>query len=657
MSSLQYPVERLHDFRYRPDIDGLRALAIVPVLTFHYAQRPSGGFVGVDIFFVISGFLISSILYEELEAEAFSLREFYVRRIRRIYPALILVLAAVGAAAWLLSLPTDFVRIGAQIAGSSAFVANFVLWHQKTGYFVAPVESSPLLHLWSLGVEEQFYLLFPAICLVFSKRRWGLPVSLLVIASASMALNLAYAGKHPNVVFYFPFSRMWELFAGAGLGLLSKNVLREKRRTGTFRIWGNALSIVGLALLVLSLGWITPYDLFPGWVALGPVFGTASLIAAGPEAWINRYLLAFKPARWVGLISYPLYMWHWPILCFFHTYLLQKDPGAVMTPMQKVAAALMSVALAWMTYRFVELPIRGMKAGPRRGTSAMWLLGSGSVVGVLGLLIVVQDGFPSRVPSSVASIDHDYTIEMKQNFRDGTCFLEPNQSAAEFSNACVDPEGGGASKPMVLIWGDSHAADLMPGLRSVATEKKLRLAQYTSGYCAPVVGLDQPDRRNCKAVNDWVIARIGVLKPDVVLLSAEWGHAQLNQSSRSRDLFERTITAIKAAGVKKVVIVGSAPSWAEEVPKLVIARLEHAPQPTFPLRLPRRLVSPQNDGALIAIAERTGSVYVPIIDRICDNTGCLAATGPRWQDVLAYDRTHFTAQGAAIVAQSIGPSL
>jgi len=206
---------------YRSDIDGLRAVAVLSVIAFHVAPGWfKGGFVGVDVFFVISGFLISSIIYKELGSGTFSVVEFYVRRIRRIYPALFLVLSFVCVAGWILLLPSDFVALGKQIVGGSTFVANFVLWWQS-GYFSSEAGLKPLLHLWSLGVEEQYYLIFPLICIACyrSKSRLTLPSVFLGIAAASMFLNVAFVSKYSAAAYFLPFSRLWELFAGAGLSL------------------------------------------------------------------------------------------------------------------------------------------------------------------------------------------------------------------------------------------------------------------------------------------------------------------------------------------------------------------------------------------------------------------------------------------------------
>ncbi len=260
---------------YRRDIDGLRAIAVMSVIAFHlFPALCKGGFVGVDIFFVISGFLISSIIYSELESGTFSITEFYVRRIRRIYPALFLILCVVCLGGWILLLPSEFVVLGKQIIGGSTFVANFVLWRQS-GYFTDDSSLKPLLHLWSLGVEEQYYLIFPVICMTFyrSKLRWMLPAAFLVITVVSLFVNVAFVARHSAATFFLPFSRLWELFIGAGLALGLHRNLQTQREISFIAKWKHGIGLLGLALLAISIFGINSSDQFPGWWALLPTIG------------------------------------------------------------------------------------------------------------------------------------------------------------------------------------------------------------------------------------------------------------------------------------------------------------------------------------------------------------------------------------------------
>jgi peptidoglycan/LPS O-acetylase OafA/YrhL len=351
---------------YRRDIDGLRAIAVLSVFAYHLSpERIKGGFVGVDIFFVISGFLISSIIYNELESSVFSIIDFYVRRVRRIYPALFIVLVAVCVAGWFILLPTHFVSLGKQIIGGSTFSANFILW-LKSGYFLPEAEKIPLLHLWTLGVEEQFYLIFPWICVAFyrTKSRWTLPLAFLVIAMVSMAINVTFVVSHRDATFFLPFSRLWELFVGAGLSLSLHRNLQAPWESHILANWRTGIGFLGLALLVVSMFGIDQSDSFPGWWALLPTIGAALVIAAGEAAWSNRYILSCKPAVFVGLISYPLYLWHWPILSFLK--IASVPWGFKISPLLKGAVIVLSFVLAYLTYCFIELPIRHVKQRSQR---------------------------------------------------------------------------------------------------------------------------------------------------------------------------------------------------------------------------------------------------------------------------------------------------
>jgi peptidoglycan/LPS O-acetylase OafA/YrhL len=287
---------------YRRDIDGLRAVAVLSVIAFHVAPaRFTGGFVGVDIFFVISGFLISSIIYQELESGSFSIVEFYVRRIRRIYPALFIILGCVCVGGWIFLLPSDFDSLGKQIIGGSAFVANFVLWWQS-GYFSPEATLKPLLHLWSLGVEEQFYLLFPLICILLyrSKSRRGLTIAFVTVAAISMIVNVAFVSKFSAATYFLPFSRLWELFAGAGLALGMRGRLDSPKDERPPR-WKQAMGMAGLILLIASVFVIDEFHPFPGWWAMMPIAGTVLAIAAGEHSWTNRKILSWPPAVLIGL--------------------------------------------------------------------------------------------------------------------------------------------------------------------------------------------------------------------------------------------------------------------------------------------------------------------------------------------------------------------
>ena len=639
---------------YRSDIDGLRAIAVLSVIAFHVdPARFKGGFVGVDIFFVISGFLISSIIYKELESGAFSIVEFYVRRIRRIYPALFLVLSAVCVAGWILLLPSDFVALGKQILGGSTFAANIVLWWQS-GYFSPEAALKPLLHLWSLGVEEQYYLIFPVICMVFyrSKSRWVLPAAFLTIAAVSMFLNVAFVSRYSEATYFLPFSRLWELFFGAGLSLFLQRNLKPPTESRLLAKWRHGVGFLGLALLLVSIFGIDQFDAFPGWWALLPTVGAVLVIVAGQTSLVNRYILSSKPAVFVGLISYPLYLWHWPILSFMR--IANAEWGANISHLQKGAMIIVAFLLAYLTYRFVELPIRHVRQREQRRKGALWLIGCVSLTGTFGVLVILMGGFPARLPRAVIALDHDFSHDGSNPWRDGTCFLNPDQSAESFSDSCSDNEELRATQPLVLVWGDSHAADLYSGFRALQDQSRVRLAQYTASMCAPIIGIKLRERPASLSINNAVLEHIRNLKPAIVVLSAYWDYLDPDHDRATRDeQLLRTIEILKSSGVQKVVVLGSAPYWSASVPGLLVAELHRNPNNLLPHNLPGSLLEVHDDTELKAVTEKAGAVYVPVFENLCDQTGCIATTGPGWKDVVTYDQSHFTEHGSMLVAQRI----
>lgn len=428
--------------QYRPDIDGLRAIAVLSVVIFHAfpAGKLKGGFIGVDIFFVISGFLITGILLRELKAGTFSILQFYARRVVRIFPALIAVLVTCLVAGWLGLFSDEYAQVGKHVAGSAAFVVNLLLW-QEVGYFDVSSELKPLLHLWSLGIEEQFYIVWPVFLWLAWRWRFSLLKLSITIAAASFAAGVYYTFVDPTLAFYAPPTRFWELMAGGILAYcLTQGIFPSDRHRDGF-------SILGLVLIVAGLLVIKKNYAFPGAWALLPVAGAVLLIAAGPSAVVNRTVLSNKVAVWFGLISYPLYLWHWPILAFLR---IGKADGIYreIAWESRAFAVIAAIALAWATYRVIERPIR------YGGDKRLWVPAlSTAMVALLftGAGIQTMNGIPSRVklsPPSASVLFADYP--------------HPQENAA-----CADvyPELADAwscllskERPAdVAIIGDSHA--------------------------------------------------------------------------------------------------------------------------------------------------------------------------------------------------------
>lgn len=466
-----------NDLKYRPDIDGLRAVAILSVVAFHaFPDALAGGFIGVDIFFVISGFLISGILFSELDDDAFSYLRFYIRRIRRIFPALVVVLAVVLGIGWAVLFSSEYQSLGRHAFAASIFGSNILLW-REAGYFDMNAAYKPLLHLWSLGVEEQFYVFWPLV-LGFAWRRWNIPGAILLIGAVSFAVSLYVTGRDADTAFYMPFTRCWEFMIGACAAWLDFRRFRVPEPLAV------ALSLAGLLLILSGLAWTTRNSPFPGWLASLPTLGTALLIGAGPRGVVNRLLLSHPAMVGVGLISYPLYLWHWPLLSYFRIM-----EGGVLDPAQAAAAVALAFLLAFLTYRFIEKSIRAgfPKPSPARpaGFRSGWGLSATlcvllALTGTAGLTVDRAGGKPKRAVNRLNVSDN----------RAGDVF--PNMArecglTGEEKNRITFCLADARSTPVFALLGDSKAAVLFPGLvRNSDETGRWMMIGGNGNYGAPV---------------------------------------------------------------------------------------------------------------------------------------------------------------------------
>jgi len=458
--------------RYRPDIDGLRAIAVSAVVLYHaFPTIFRGGFVGVDVFFVISGFLISGIIFSGLEAGEFSFATFYSRRVRRIFPALSLVLAFCLAYGFLVLLPSEFADLGRDIAAGAGFVSNLLLWHEA-GYFDRAATAKPLLHLWSLGVEEQFYIFWPAALWLIHRLRWRPMLPVAAIAVVSFVLNIALSTGDPTADFYSPLTRFWELAAGAMLAWAELHPPSWWPRLPRDFAAGVALVLILGSALVLNA-----QMRFPGWLALLPAGGAVLLIAAGPAARINRAVLSNNIAVFIGLISYPLYLWHWPLI----SYATIIGRGRAPKPGIALLLVAVSVGLAWLTYELVEKPLRF--GGRGRRTAA--LAGIMVVIAVLGLTTSFEHGFAGRY----ADLPDLNIAKVNGAIRDGIFKPTPDMRVRIVNKIYISQIGAGAGA--VLFTGDSVLYQYGPRVQELFTQGRLRERVYfvTGASCAPVPGV------------------------------------------------------------------------------------------------------------------------------------------------------------------------
>ncbi|MBS0418633.1 MAG: acyltransferase [Proteobacteria bacterium] len=445
--------------RYRADIDGLRAIAVAAVVAFHaFPDLVPGGFVGVDVFFVISGFLITSILAHQVHAGGISFTRFYSRRARRILPALCLVLLACLGFGYLALLPEEFANLGRHMAAAAAFAANLSFW-RESGYFAPASEFQPLLHLWSLGIEEQFYLVWPVVLAVAWRRGFNLTRVILALTAVSFALNLVVTPIDSVAGFYFPLSRFWELGLGCCLAIVSKRSVASGPARRLLR-HGASFGAVLIGISILAFDRRTP---FPGVAALLPTLGAVTILASEEDSWFRRRILASRPLVFIGLISYPLYLWHWPLLSF-EAILHAGTPH----PIYRVAAVLLSVVLATLTYYCLELPIRHKRAVP----IGIALASGAAMIGLFGLAIAVHRGLPSRFPPAVSA--------MSQPPREDESCRNSVGLKTQY-NYCKRTR---ADTPQVVFLGDSQAQGIYEGVVDALSQKRSMILLGRGG-CPP----------------------------------------------------------------------------------------------------------------------------------------------------------------------------
>ncbi|WP_110631957.1 acyltransferase family protein [Pseudomonas sp. CC120222-01a] len=634
--------------KYRPDIDGLRAVAVLSVVFFHaFPSWMQGGFVGVDVFFVISGFLISSIIFGSLERGSFGFLDFYSRRVNRIFPALLLVLSAAWAFGWFSLMVDEYSQLGKHIAGGSAFISNFVLLGES-GYFDNSAETKPLLHLWSLGIEEQFYLIWPLVVWAAWRSRLSPLVLILIAGGVSFALNIIGVGSDKVSTFYSPQTRFWELLVGSLLALVMMNPAKSLRlhRDEVRPLLQNFLSLLGMMLIVTAIALTTKDDQFPGWWAILPTVGAALIIAAGPFSWINKTLLSSRIMVWFGLISFPLYLWHWPLLSFTR----MMDSATPSTPV-RIAAVIASVILAWLTYRFVEKPIRS-KLNPRASVGFLSIALAG--VGITGFATFKSDGLPSRFPAEIQAIA-DFKYDFTTDARYPECWLSMTDPYDGFAPKCLSGNRQGEG---ILVWGDSHAARLYPGIVADIGASE-SILQATRSACPPILNFGDS---LCQQSNQYILDKLGSIKPRTVVLFGAWGRYRANWAAGSEDQAKltRTIKAISSAGVSRIIVLGPAPEWLDVLSKLVYKSWES----DFPRhQIPSRLTSGLNqavrdmEGDLREAVENSGASYASVFDILCNSDGCLTHITDDASKLTSWDYGHPTTDASLFISRHMHQAL
>jgi peptidoglycan/LPS O-acetylase OafA/YrhL len=625
--------------KYRPDIDGLRALAVLLVVIYHaFPQWLPAGFIGVDIFFVISGYLISQIVFENLHQGTFSFKEFYVRRVLRIFPALILVLLACYAYGWRDWLADDFALLGKHIAAGALFVSNIALW-QESGYFDQSAELKPLLHLWSLGIEEQFYLIWPAFIFILWPSKHYLPKMILGIAIISFISNILTISTDPIAAFYAPWTRFWELATGSYLAYLhfDKNIVNQySKKIKVSKLSPNQLSWVGLGLLAIAVLTIHPKASFPGWWALLPVGAALCWLAAGQGGWLNRTILSHPILVWIGLISYPLYLWHWPLLAF-----ARMQEGPHLSLLLRFTLVGLAFVLAWLTYQWLEKPIRFHKTW--RKTKWITLVILMMAVAYLGFNCFDRKGIAFRHKRLIQEIS-TYTFDKVAEQRQRTCFLmDKGDDVTHYERECTRTD-----RPFKLVlWGDSHGGSMYPGFASLEqAHPVIGVSQFTAAGCGGL--LPSPNQEAfCKTANELALKQINKIQPNLLVIYKAW-HAE------NAPLLTDTIYQMKKDGVP-VLIIGPTPRWTIDLPNIVYRFWKK--NKALPPLYSNSFLDPSIEAIDRQLKQATleaGGKYFSAWDLLCkQGEGCMNRLPQSNNALITLDEDHITPAVARFIMDAV----
>lgn len=624
--------------KYRREIDGLRAVAVVPVVLFH-AGAPGfdGGFVGVDIFFVISGYLITSIIFTEVREGTFSFLKFYERRARRILPALFAVLAICLPIAWFWLMPGDLKLFGQGLVAVCLFSSNLLFWH-TSNYFDKSAELNPLLHTWSLAIEEQFYLFFPI--LLMSLKRLSRN-KLLALLTGLFVVSAVYGnwmvGESPVAAFYLLPTRAWELLAGSivALHLANENPARTRK-------WiEQGVSALGLLLILYAIFLFNRNTPFPSYLALVPTIGAAFVIVFANPGTCVHAILANKHLVGIGLISYSAYLWHQPLFAFARQVSLSNE---ISLTIYALAAA--TFGFAYLSWRFVEGPFR-IREKVSLAVVTWFCIGSSAALISVGLALHVSKGVEGRLSTDQNKVLSFEKYDFKSSYLLNTCFIDKDKKGEDFSPAC----GSANNRRGVLVWGDSHAAALASGLRS----HESKLSQFASAACPPFLNVRVSGNANCAQVNSYVLNRARDIEVGVVLLHANW--SAYKEVGLEAEL-EKTLRLLhEALPGTRLVVVGPGPQWQPSLP--VFMARKHVPlDRVWYLPSPELATLSQIDKLLAEKARIHKATYFSILDAVCNREGCLATT--RTGDavtVAVWDYGHLTEAGATAVSAKLWPAL
>jgi peptidoglycan/LPS O-acetylase OafA/YrhL len=633
--------------KYRPEIDGLRAIAVLPVILFHAGFKFfSGGYVGVDVFFVISGYLITTLILIEKEAGKFTITNFYERRIRRILPALTVLMLSILPFAYYRMWPKQLEEFSQSLVSVSLFYSNILFW-QQTGYFETATDLKPLLHTWSLAVEEQYYLFFPL--LIHMTWRFGKRIMLLMLAIlglASLWLAQWASGSYPDFAFYLMPTRLWEILIGSlvAIYLLGRNTAISTKQNSAF-LHEQILSILGLCLILYSIVFFDETTPFPSFYTLAPTIGTALIILFSSENTLLRAFLANKFFTGIGLISYSAYLWHQPLFAFARLTSL-KAPGNLLM----LELSLLSLVLAYLSWKYVESPFRDKARHSRKRIFQLAAAVTMFIVSV-GIVGYLNKGFGSRVALN------GMTFAQLEQATDRVVGL-----SAECDSLQPVKECSTSSQPEILIWGDSYAMHLVPGI--LASNPEAKIIQRTKAACGPIVGMTHTNAKRpikwgegCLQFNDSVIewlkshtsVHYAVLGSPFTQYFSENNNLLVNHEVMPMDkalvlsYFEETLATLSDMGIRPVVFAPP-PAVGEDIGNCLVRNAFSGGDGTGCRIKVSEYKKDEKD--MLDFLERIGKKYKVIYmsDYLCDDVYCNAEL----EGVFIYGKTAHLSRAGSI---------
>ncbi len=635
-----------HNIKYRPDIDGLRAIAVLSVVLFHlFPNRLPGGFIGVDVFFVISGYLITQIIYSDLLKNQFSFQQFYIRRIKRIFPSLIVTLIITTILGYHFLNPDLFSKLGKHITSSSFFYSNFTLLNE-INYFDQNSKYKPLLHIWSLAIEEQFYLFWPILLFASYKLfRKKIILVLSVLAGISLYYCIQTSNSNVSLAYYMPQSRMWELAIG---GIVSF-------KNNSNRVTNPVFSLMGLVLIIFSFFIINEKSIFPGSIALLPVVGTYLVLISNGNHVFNTKLLGNKILVWIGLISYPIYLLHWPLISFAH--INSSMNGIAINNKLKLMILMCTIIGAWIIKSLIEDPIRKSKQNKK---VTILLLSTMLIVGMFGLFITRSNGFSFIYPAEIKKYIQPIDFQFDQNARFGICHYETRGYAPirPFENEiCLEKK-----RPLLVLWGDSYAAALYPGLRSIQNKFTFGIAQFTQCGTPPFLNVNWNNGcRTFQEANRWnqnVLEYISKAQPEYVLLhSVNFINIKLLYN-------ELKLIAPKIKSISKntkIVVIGYIPMWGNESESLsnqyfrYYKKFLKIPEPYTKVGLVDSVQKEPTEW--IDSVSKLGVKYISAYDALCNENGCLSRVDDTPDGLIVIDQGHLSKKGSEYLIHRISKQI